>query len=119
MYPVSVANVVAAGVEPEIGVAVLGAVLLAVVQHALQDVGNGAVVAASIAGRQHDDVAILWRARVSIPAVCVLWDVPVPFWLSLEVAWLRLVVVGGHGCDGFTGAVISVVFDWHIAVESE
>jgi hypothetical protein len=118
-YPVSIANVVAAGVEPEVGVAVLCAVLLAVVQHALEDIGDGAVVAASVAGRKHNNVPILRRSRISAPAVRVLWNIPVPFRLPLEVSGLRLVVVCGDGRYRFAGAVISVVLDWHVAVEPE
>lgn len=118
-YPVGGANVVAAGVEPEVCVAVALAVLLAVVQDALQHVGDGAVVAATVAGRQDDDVAGPGLPCVALPAICVVGHLPVPLGLGLEVAGLWLVVVGCHGDDGFGRGVIAVVVDGDVAVEAE
>jgi hypothetical protein len=118
-HPVGLANVVAAGVEPQVGVAMLGAVLFAVVEDALQHVGDGAVVATAIAGRQHDNVPVARRAGVAVPAVGVLGHAPVPLGLRLEVAWLRAVVVVGDGGNGLAGPVVAVVLDGHVAVEAE
>lgn len=118
-HPVGLANVVAAGVEPQVGVAMLCAVLFAVVQHPLQHIGDGAVVASAIAGCQDHDVPVARRPRIAVPAICVFRYAPVPLWLCLEVARLRLVVVVGHGGDCFARPIIPVVFHWHVAVESE
>jgi hypothetical protein len=113
------ANVVAAGVEPQVGVAMPFAVLFAVVQHTFQHIGNGAIVTAAVAGCQDNNVFIPRRPRIAAPAVGVLGYVPVPFWLSLEVARLRDVVVGDNGCYRFAGHVSSIVFDGYVAVKSE
>jgi hypothetical protein len=119
-YPVSLANVVAAGVEPHVCVSVLGAVLLAVIQYPFQDVGDGAVVAAAIARRQHNNVAVLRRPRIALPSVCMLGYAEIPLWLSLEVSGLRGVVVRcDNGDYRLGGGIVSVVLDWHVAVESE
>jgi hypothetical protein len=116
---VGLANVVAAGVEPQVGVAMLCAVLFAVVQHSLQHIGDGAVVASAIAGCQDHDVPVARRPRIAVPAICVFRYAPVPLWLRLEVARLRLVVVVGHGGDCFARPIVPVVFHWHVAVEPE
>ena len=113
------ANVVAAGVEPEAGVAVLRAVLVAVVEHALEHVGDGAVVAAAVARRQHHHVSVARRARVAVHGACVLGHAPVPLGLRLEVARLRLVVVGRHGHNRLARRIVAVVLDRHVAVEAE
>ena len=118
-YPVCITNVVAAGIEPEVRVAVLCAVLLAVVEDALEHVGNGAVVAAAVAGGQHNNVPIPRRAHVATHALRMLGYAPVPFWLALEVARLRCVVVCCDGGYRLARTVISVVLDRHVAVKSE
>ena len=114
-----IANVVAAGVEPQIGVAVLGAVLLAVVEHPFQHVWDGAVVAAAVARRQDNNVSIPRRARISLQRLRMLGYAEVPFWLRLEVPGLWLVVIGGDGRYRLARAVVSVVLDRYIAVELE
>lgn len=114
-----VANVVAAGVEPQVGVAVLRAVLLAVVEHPLQHVRDGAVVAAAVAGRQHDDILVPRGARIALHRLRVLWHLPVPFRLGLEVAGLGRVVVDRDRRYRLAGPVVSVVLDGDIAVEVE
>lgn len=118
-YPVCVANVVAAGVEPEVGVAVPCAVFLAVVEDALEDVGDGAVVAAAVAGGEHDNVPVPRRARIAVHAARMLGDGPVPLRLALEVGRLRGVVACGQGGHGLARRVVAVVLDGHVAVELE
>jgi hypothetical protein len=96
------------------------AVLLAVVEHASQYVLDGAIVTAAVAGGQDDNVLVPRGARIAAPTVGVLWYVPVPFRLALEVARLRDVVVGGDdGCYCLARRVVAVVFDRHMAVEAE
>lgn len=112
-------NVIPARVEPQVRVAVLLAVLFAVVQHPFQHVWDRAVVSAAIACRQHHDVSVPRRPRVAGHALGVLGYAEVPFWLRLEVARLRLVVVGGDGRDGLARVVVAVVVDGHVAVELE
>lgn len=115
----SFANVVAAGVEPQVLVAVLCAVLLAVLEHTREDIGNSAVVAAAVAGRQHHDVAVLGGARIAVEAAGVLGHLPIPLGLGLEVAGLRRVVLRLHGGYGLAGGIVSVVLDGHVAEEVE
>jgi hypothetical protein len=98
---VSFTNIIAAGVEPQMCVAVLLAVLLAVVEYALEYVRNGAVVASTVAGGQDHDITVARTARVAVPA-SVVWYLPIPFWLRLEVARLRLVVLYCHRHDCFS-----------------
>jgi hypothetical protein len=118
-YSVGLANVVSAGVEPQIGVAVLRTVLLAVVQHAFEDIGDGAVVAAAVRGGQDDNVFVAGGACIAAHALRKLGYAEVPFGLCLEVARLRRVVVRRGRGNGFAGAIIPVVLDGHVAVESE
>lgn len=118
-YPVSLSDVITASVEPQVGVAVPCGVLLAVVQHALENVWDGAVVAATVAGSQDDNVSISWRTSIALPAVCVLGNAPVPLWLGLEVSRLGGVVVGDNWRYRLSGRIIPVVLDWDIAVEAE
>lgn len=118
-YAVSFANVVAASVEPQVLVAVLCAVLLAVLEHTREDIGDSAVVAAAVAGGQHDDVAVLGGARIAVEAARVLGHLPVPLGLGLEVAGLRRVVVRLDGGDGLAGGIVAVVLDGHVAEEVE
>lgn len=115
----SLANVVAAGVEPEIGVAVLLAVLLAVVEDSFEHIRDGAVVATAVTGRQDDNITIPGLPGISFPGVCVFGDLPVPLGLCLEVARLGRVVVGDGGYDGLCGRIVAVIVDRHIAVEAE
>lgn len=115
----SLANVVAAGVQPQARVSVLLAVLFAVVQHPLQHVGDGAVVTSSIARRQHHNVPVPGFARISLEVARIAWHVPVPLGLRLEVAGLWLVVVGLDGYYRFGGRIVPVVVDGHVTVESE
>jgi hypothetical protein len=74
---------------------------------------------AAITCRQNDNVPIPWFARVAIPAVAIVWNLPIPLWLGFEVAGLRFVVVRYGGYYGFSRRVISVVLDWYVAKESE
>lgn len=116
----SFTNVVAAGVQPHIRVPMACTIALSVLQHSFQHIRDRAVVSAAITRRQHDDVAVLGHARIPAHALGVLGYAEVPFWLALEVARLRGVVVGDDdGWDCFAGAVVAVVFDWHVAVEAE
>lgn len=85
------ANVIATSVQPQICVSVLCAVLLTVVQHALEDVGNGAVVASAVARSQNHDVAVPWVPRVAFPP-SIVRHLPIPLWLCLEITGLRLIV---------------------------
>jgi hypothetical protein len=118
-YSVSLFDVVAAGIEPQVGVAVFRTVLLAVIQHTFEHIGNSAVVAAAVAGGQDDNVFVPGGACIAAHALGVLGYAKVPFWLVLEVAWLGRVVVGGSRCNGFAGAIIPVVLDRDVAVEAE
>jgi hypothetical protein len=118
-YPMRFANVIAAGVEPQIGVAMEVAVLGAVFEDALEHIGNCAVVAAAVAGRQDNNVLVPRRARIPGPGVGVRWDAPVPLWLALEVAPLRDIIVGDDGSGRLAGRVGPVVFDGHVAVQLE
>jgi hypothetical protein len=117
--PVGFPDVVAAGVEPEICVAMFCAVPLAVSQHSFKNVRNGTVVSPTIACRQDDDISIPRFARIAIPAVAIARDIPVPFRLRFEVARLRSIVVGCDAYYCFAGGIVSVVVDWYIAKESE
>jgi hypothetical protein len=117
--PVGFPDVVAAGVEPEICVAMFCAVPLAVSQHSFKNVRNGTVVSPTIACRQDDDISIPRFARIAIPAVAIAWDIPIPFRLRFEVARLRSIVVGCDAYYCFAGGVVSVVVDWYIAKEPE
>lgn len=85
-------NVITTGVEPEVGIPVSCAVLLAVIQHTLEDVWNCAVVTTTVACGQDHDVAVTWVARIAIPPSMV-GHLPVPLWLCLEVPRLGLVVL--------------------------
>jgi hypothetical protein len=116
---VSFANVVAASVEPQVLVAVFCAVLLAVLEHTREDIGDSAVVAASVAGRQHHNVAVLGRARIAVEAAGVFGHLPIPLGLGLEVSGLRRVVLRLHGGYRLAGGVVSVVLDGHVAEEVE
>jgi len=118
--PVSLANIVAAGVEPQIRVSIPRAVLLAVAQHSLQDIRDGTVVASTIACCQNNNIAILRLSRIALPVVGMVRHRPVPLWLSLEVAWLRYVVVRCHRrrcCK--RRREVPVVVDRYIAKEPE
>ena len=117
-YPVRFTNIIAAGVEPQMCVAVLLAVVLAVVEDALEYVRDRAVVASTVTGGQDNDIAVAGIARVAVPA-SVVWHLPIPFWLRLEVARLRLVILycRRHYC--FSGRVIPVGIDWYVAEEFE
>ena len=112
------ANIVATGVEPQICVAMPCAVLLTVVQHALKDVGNGAVVASTVTRGQNNDIAVSWISCIAFPA-SVVWYLPVPFWLRLEVTRLRFVILYCSWYYRFTRLIVPVVVDWYIAEEPE
>jgi hypothetical protein len=115
----SLANVVAAGVEPHVRVAMLLAVLFAILKHSLQHIRNRAVVSSTIARREHYNISVLRLPCVSCPTARVVWDIPIPFWLCLEVAGLRRVIVylDRHYC--LAGRIVSVVVRWYVAVEFE
>lgn len=116
-YPVRVANVIAAGVQPKIGVAMPGAVFLAVVQYALQDIGDCAVVTSAVTSSQDDDVAVPRISSISIPP-SIVWHLPIPLWLCLEVTGLRLVILCWGCHNGFSRCIVPVVVHRHIAKES-
>lgn len=114
----SVANVVAACVQPEVLVSVLLAVLAAVFQPPFKHVGDGAVVAAAVAGRQDNDVAVRGLAGVAVPVLSSRGDLPVPFGLVLEVSGLRCVVLESDvGQGALAGVVVAVVLEGEVAVE--
>lgn len=94
-YPVRLADIIATGVEPQVRIAVLLAVALAVVEDALDHVRDGAVVASTVAGGQHHDVVVARNACVAVP-VSIFWHFPIPFRLLLEVARLRGIVLWCH-----------------------
>ena len=112
------ANVITTGVQPQVRVAMLCAVLLTVVQHALEDIGNGAIVASTVTCSQDNDVAIPRIPRVALPPGIVR-HLPIPLWLCLEVSGLRLVVVDLCWQDGFARRVISIVVGCDVAEEPE
>lgn len=118
-YPMSLANVVATGVQPHICVSMFRTVPLTVIQHALQHIRDGAVVTAAITRCQHHNVAILGRACISAHALRMLGDAKVPLWLAFEITGLWRVVVGNNGRDGFGRRIVAVVLDRDVAVEAE
>jgi hypothetical protein len=111
-------DIITAGVEPQMCVAVLLAVVLAVVEYALEHVGNGAVVASTVTGGEDYDIAVARITRVAVPA-SVVWHLPIPFWLRLEVARLRLVILHYRRHYCLSGRVIPVGIDWYVAEEFE
>lgn len=117
--PVGFSDVVTAGIKPETCVAMSFAVPLAVPQHSFQNVGDGAVVSPAIACRQNDDISIPWFAGITIPAVTIVWDIPVPLWLRFEIARLWSVVVRCDSYYSFPWCVVPVVVDWDVSKESE
>ena len=117
-YSMRLANVITTGVQQQVRVAMLCAVLLTVVQHALEDIGNGAIVASTVTCSQDNDVAIPRIPRVALPPGIVR-HLPIPLWLCLEVSGLRLVVVDLCWQDGFARRVISIVVGCDVAEEPE
>lgn len=112
------ANIVTTGVEPQICVTVSLTVLLAVVKYALENVGNGTVVASTVARSQNHNVAVAGSTCIAIPAG-VVWHLPVPLWLRLEVARLGLIVLCWCRQNRLSRRVVSVIADRYVAEEFE
>lgn len=110
-YPVRVSDVVSAGVEPEIRVPMLGAVLCPVVQNFVQQVGDFTVVAESITSCQDNDILVPWFPGISVKTAGVFGDYPVPFRLRLIVCWLRAVVARLDRYYGLAEGKVAVVLD--------
>ncbi len=85
-------NVITTGVEPKVGIPISCTVLFAVIQHALKNIGNCAVVATTVTCGQDYDVAVARVACIAIPP-SIVRHLPVPFGLCLEVPRLRLVIL--------------------------
>ena len=111
-------DIVTTGVEPQVRVAMPCAILLAVIQYALEDVGNRTVVASTVTRSQDNDVAIPRIPCIALPASVIRY-LPVPLWLCLEVTRLRLIILYCRRYYRFPRRIISVIVHWYIAEESE
>ena len=117
-YSMRLANIITTGVEPQVRIPMLCAVLLTVIQHTLEDVGNSAIVASAVTCSQDNDVAVPRIPRIALPPGIVR-HLPIPLWLCLEVSGLRLVVLDWSWQNGFAWRVISVVVGWDVAEKLE
>ena len=111
----SLADIVAAGIEPQVRVAFSCTILLAVVQHSFQHPWNSAIMTTTITCRQNDNIAIPRLPRIALPAIAVVGHLPVPFGLCFEVAFLWFIVVRCHRHmrSRLPWRVIPVVFEVH------
>jgi hypothetical protein len=111
-------DIVTTSIEPQICVAMPCAILLAVVQYALEDIGNRAVVASTVTRSQDNDVTIPWVPCITFPASVIRY-LPVPLWLCLEVTRLRLIILYCRRYYRFPRRIISIIVHWYIAEEPE
>lgn len=110
------ADVVTTCVQPQIRIPVFIAVFLAVVEHTVQHVPNGAVVTAAIAGGEHDHVLAPRNLSSPRPSSDACWDLEVPLWLDFEVSrlWRDIRVSSGRK-SAICRCVVAIVFERQVA----